>query len=275
MSGPPSLDEELDGLFTGGLAHCRGMLVTSRDGRPFRPAGDLLSTDRLDEVLERFGRSRGDADRRAVASLWSQWYFGTLVPPALAAGLLLDRILPLGIGDVDVLLDEDDARPAAFRLHRPGRVDPDASPFERFEPLVRGHLSPLVETLAPHVGLSADTLWTNAGRYVQWILDEIGPPDRRQDELAEREGDEEPEGKSEREGEERSAASGRRLLDAGTWPDGWENRLHGTVRYVRDGGGRVPRRRVCCLQYLIPDLEGCGDLCPLPHVRAEESDAPS
>lgn len=258
MSGPSSLAEELDELFTGGLAHCDGMLVTPRDGRPFAPADDLLSTDSLDDVLERFGRSRGAADRRAVASLWSQWYVGTLVPPALAAGLLLDRVLPLGIRDVGVLLDEDDARPVAFRLPGPGRVDPDASPFRRFEPLVRGHLSPLVETLAPHVGLSADTVWTNAGRYVQWILDEIESADGQQE--VEQEG-------------ERSAASGRRLLDAETWPDGWDNRLHGTVRYVQEDGRRVPRRRICCLQYLIPDLEGCGDLCPLPHVREGADDA--
>lgn len=250
MSRTPPLADELDRLFTADLSHCRGMLVTPDDDRSFAPADDLLSPGALDDVLERFGRSHGGgADRRAVASLWSQWYFGTLVPPAVAASLLLDRLLPLGIGELGVLLDADTARPVAFRLPHEGTVDPGASPFSRFGGLVRRHIAPLAESLAPHVGLSADTVWTNAGRYVQWILDEIGRSREEAD----------------------AARSGRRLLDAESWPDGWANPLHDTIRYVDRDGRRVPRRRVCCLQYLIPDLDGCGELCPLPHVREESA----
>lgn len=250
MNRPAPLADELDRLFTDDLAHCRGMLVTPDDDRSFAPARELLSAGALDDVLERFDRSHGGGtDRRAVASLWSQWYFGTLVPPAVAAGLLLDRRLPLGIEEVGVLLDPETARPVAFRLPHEGTVDPGAAPFARFDGLVRRHVAPLVETLAPHVGLSPDTVWTNAGRYVQWILDEI---ERSR-------------------GEADVARSGRRLLDAKDWPDGGENPLHDTIRYVDRDGRSVPRRRVCCLQYLIPDLEGCGELCPLPHVREESA----
>lgn len=252
MTPSPSLGDELDRLFTDELSHCRGTLVTPDDDRPFAPAADLLSTVVLDDVLDRFARSHGGgADRRAVASLWSQWYFGTLVPPAVAASLRLGRVLPLAIEELDVHLDRETGRPVAFRLAHEGTVDRGASAFRRFEGLVRGHIALLVETLAPRVGLSAGTVWTNAGRYVQWILDEIDGPE-----------DAPP-----------AASSGRRLLDAATWPDGWENPLHGTVRYVEERGRRVPRRRVCCLQYLVPDLDGCGDLCPLPHVRAETDDS--
>lgn len=258
MSGA-RLAEELEALFDGRLSHCRGMLAPPGDERPFAPAADLLEPGSLEEVLVRFRRSHGGgADRRVVASLWSQWYFGTLVPPAVAAGVLRRRVLPLGIRDLGVLLDEETGRPMAFRLPHGGRIDADASPFERFRALVRDHLAPLTETLAPHVGLSPDAVWTNAGRYVQWILDEIAGTDL----VARIDGEEEEE-------EERPSgvARTRRLLDAETWPDGWENPLHGTIRYVEEGGERIARRRVCCLQYLVPELDGCGALCPLPEVR--------
>lgn len=246
MTPPGPLADDLERLFTGGLSHCRGTLVTADDDRPFVPAASLLEPDALDGILERFGRSHGGgADRRVVASLWSQWYAGTLVPPAVAAGSLLGRILPLGVDEIGVLLDEETARPMAFRLAGEGTVDHDASPFDRFRGLVRDHLAPLVRTLAPHVGLSPDTVWTNAGRYLQWILDEIEGSDRAP----------------------RAETSARRLLDEERWPDGRENPLHDTIRYVEEDGRRLARRRVCCLQYLVPDLEGCGALCPLPHVR--------
>lgn len=245
MTDAPALREELDGLFTGGLSHCRGLLVTPDDDRPFRPASDLLDPGTLEAILDRFAAVRGDADRRAVASLWSQWYVGALVPPSVAAGQRLGRILPLAADEVGVVLDDETGQPAAFRLPGEGRVDRAAGPWERFRGLLRGHVGPLVRTLAPLVGLSPDTVWTNAGRYVQWILDEIEPsPDA-----------------------EPSVPSARPLLEAECRPDGSANPLHDTIRYVEEGGRRVARRRVCCLQYLLPELEGCGALCPLPHVR--------
>lgn len=245
MSARRPLGEALAELFTDDLSHCRGMLVPPGDDRPFAPAAELLSTDRLDDVLDRFGDEHGSADRRAVASLWSQWYFGTLLPPSMAASLLLGRVLPLGIDEVDVLLEEETGQPVAFRLPHGGRADPDAAPFRRFGGLLRRHLSPLVEVLAPHAGLSPDTVWTNAARYVQWTLDTLARREQRPG----------------------AAAAARRLLEAETSPDGRENPLHDTIRYVEEEGSRVARRRVCCLQYLIPDLGGCGDLCPLPGVR--------
>lgn len=246
MTRPEPLADELERLFTGGLSHCRDMLVPPGDDRAFVPVETVLDPVALDEILDRFGRTHGGgADRRVVASLWSQWYAGTLVPPGVAAGSLLGRVLPLGIEETEVLLDEETARPVAFRLAHGGVVDRAASPFRRFEGLVRKHLAPLVETLAPHVGLSPHTVWTNAGRYLQWILDEIEQSDEARE----------------------AASSARRLLEEDTWPDGRANPLHDTVRYVEEDGDRVARRRVCCLQYLVPDLEGCGTLCPLPHVQ--------
>lgn len=245
MSGRGPFRRELADLFTGDLAHARGKLVVGDDDRPFVPAADLVRGPLLDDVLSRFGEPYEGGDPRAVASLWSQWYLGTLVVPSVAAGLLLGRVLPLALGEIDVALDDETARPAAFRLSHGGRRDPEVGAFARFEPLVRRHLAPLVEALAARGGPGRRALWGNAGRYLQWTLDEIegmaGGPD--------------------------AAAEGRRLLDDPTDPHGRDNPLHDTVAYVEAGDGPRPRRRVCCLRFLLPGVEGCGDLCPLPEVR--------
>lgn len=245
MSGRGPFRRELADLFTGDLAHARDKLVVGDDARPFVPAADLLEGPLLDDVLSRFGELHAGGDPRAVASLWSQWYLGTLVVPSVAAGLLLDRVLPLALEEMDVALDDETARPVAFRPPHGGRRDPEADAFERFEPLVRRHLAPLVEALAARGGPGRRALWGNAGRYLQWTLDEIegmpGGPD--------------------------AAASGRRLLDEPTDADGRDNPLHDTVVHVEAAGGRRTRRRVCCLRFLLPGVEGCGDLCPLPEVR--------
>ncbi|MFW6010635.1 MAG: siderophore-iron reductase FhuF [Gemmatimonadota bacterium] len=249
MKRSPSFREELADLFTGELAHARGKIVLSDDSRYFVPAAELVRPSALDEVLARFGEAYGDGDARAVASLWSQWYLGTLVVPSVAAGVLLNRVLPLGLEDVGVAVDEDRGHPVAIRIPHGGRVDPMANAFQRFGPLVRDHLAPFVDSVAPHVGLSPGVLWGSAGRYVQWTLDEI-------------------------EGGEGGCAGGRRLLEETTWPDGRMNPLHETVRYVAHEGSRVPRRRVCCLRYMLPGVEGCGSLCPLPHVREDSGETP-
>lgn len=251
MSDSGAFARELADLFTGPLEHARGKLVVDDDGRPFVPAEDLLRTPELGEALDRFAEPYGEGDRRAVASLWSQWYLGTLVVPAVAAGLLLERVLPLGIEDVEVALDEDRRHPVAFRLPGGGTRDGEADAFERFAPLFRGHVGPLVSALADHAGLAARALWGNAGRYLQWTLEEIASLERG----------------------EGAAAAGRRLLDEPTSPDGRENPLHDTIGSVEEEGSTTTRRRVCCLRYLLPGVEGCADLCPLPEVRTSEADA--
>lgn len=248
MSEASSFRRETDRLFTGELAHAAGKLVVDDDERSYVPAARLLRPRALEEAVERFGARYPGGDRRAVASLWSQWYLGALVVPSIAAGLLLERVLPLGIDDIDVALDDEGGHAVAFRLPHGGRRDPGADVFERFEPLLRGHLEPFVGTLVDRYRVSPGLLWCNAGRYLQWILDEI-------------------EG---REGDAPPPDTGRRLLTARSRPDGSPNPLHGTVRRVESEDERVPRRRVCCLRFMLPGVRGCGNLCPLPEVRASE-----
>lgn len=245
MSSRRPLGEELEELFSGPLASAAGKLVPPGTGSGFRPAAELHDPSTLRDVLDRFARGL-EGDPRALASLWSQWYLGALVVPALAAGLRLDRTLPLGAGTLEVRLDGD-RRPVAFRLPHGGEIDPDAGPFRRFRPLIRDHLEPLVEALAAEAGLSTALLWCNAARYVQWTLGQLEGPGARAT---------------------AGPAPGRRLLEAETRPDGRPNPLHGRVgRVPADSGREVARRKICCLRFLVDGVDDCDSLCPLPEVR--------
>lgn len=235
--------DELSAIFSGDLAVYRDALVFSASDRRGVPAVDLLRPDAFDRAVDPFVTRYPGADRRAAVSFWTQWYFGTLVPPYVAASLLLDLDLPLALDEVAVLLDEEERRPAGFRLPHDGRwLEPDADPFERFDTLVSEHLAPLVDAVAEHSGLAPRLLWSNAGSYFDWIVRELDG------------------------GEDGSgvASSGTRFLNSRTRPDGSKNPLFQPVRDVSDGEEEVLQRRICCLRYLLPGVEGCGGHCPLP-----------
>lgn len=235
-------------VFTGSLAYCAGTLTFGGEDDAFLPASDLLQPSALADVLERFSAVYPDADRRAVVSLWSQWYFGTLLVPATAAALVLGRVLPLGIDRVRFRLDPERHHPVGVRLARAGDPAPDGDVFALFHDLVWGHLEPVVQALSCSGRVSGRLLWSNAGGYVEWAVRQLeGRPDGAA-----------------------ASAAGDRLLAAQSWPDGRPNPLFQPVRYVCGAGAPVRRRRVCCLRYLLPGGTGCGDACPLIKVRQAE-----
>lgn len=243
---PVSWREQLSTIFTGNLAHYRDKLVLPEDEREVVSGCDLLRPHVFDSVIARFGAQYPGGDRRAVVSLWSQWYFSTLLIPSVAAILLLDRILPLPIDGVGVVLDEEKHHPVAFRLPHSGHAAPRPDPFERFHALVRCHLAPLITAISRSSGLSPRLLWSNAGGYFEWTVRELASRDPATE----------------------AAAAGERFLQSRAWPDGWRNPLFEPVRYVDEEGERVCRRRICCLRYLLPGMNGCGNLCPLARVRS-------
>lgn len=210
------------------------------------PARELLRAEGLERIVAPFRARYPESDGRAVLSLWSQWYFGYLVVPSVTLLLGSGRLLPLGPERVDVLVDPEEGRPAGFRLprlpHGGRRADPEPDPFERFRPLVRHHLEPVVGALARHGELAERLLWSNAGTSFDWTVRQL-----------------------EADADGGRAAAGRRLLESRAWPDGWRNPLFRPVR-IREGedGTSVRRRRICCLRYLVGGVAPCGEVCPLP-----------
>lgn len=239
--------ETLFPLLVGNLGYLRDRLVSSDDTRPAIPVERLLQPETIDPLVGHFARRYPSADRRAVVSAWSQWYFGAVVVPATAAALLLNRVPPLCSGGAAVVIGTE-GYPIALRLPNGGSSLPAASTFDRFAPLVRRHLDPLIVGMAGRFGVAPRLLWSNAASTAEWTLREVealpdAPPD--------------------------VGAHGDRLFGSRTWPDGWPNPLFAPTRRVEAAGAPARRRRVCCLRYRLPGVADCGSSCPFAgrHVR--------
>lgn len=193
----------------------------------------LLEPAGVDALLDRFGKNYPGADRRALASFWSQWHFGPAIIPATASLLLLGRALPVALDRIG-LAQHADGRTEALLLPEAGGEG------EGFEGLIAGHLAPLIAVLAGCSGVSARLLWTNAATTFEWTLRQCaGHPALRRTRFEE-------------------------ALDL-VGGEARRSPLAGLLRLPGDMS--EPRRRVCCLRYSLPGLPDCGVYCPLPPGR--------
>ncbi|PRY68270.1 siderophore-iron reductase FhuF [Halomonas ventosae] len=227
-------------LYVGPLQHLAPPAIApvAPDGMPAR---ELLDPARLAALLERFGAQYDQGDRRAVASLWSKWHFSSLCAHGLAANLLLERDLPLGLDELH-LQQSPEGQTTGLVLRHAGRPLAEFAPLSRFATLLDGHLAPLVEALATASGASPKVFWSNAGNYVEHFAGALADHPMASPDVGE---------------------PARALLATRTLPDGRRNPLHRPVHYV-EGEDGMPRRvrRLCCIRYLIDELGVCGN-CPL------------
>lgn len=208
---------------------------------PGRPGTQSLSTlsgkAAFDAVVDGFGRTFGPADRRAVVSLWTQYYLSALIIPYLTALSRLGCALPVAFEQVGFERDEAGIV-SRFLLVEANvrRMDPASG----LTLLIDGHLRPFFDLCHVHSGLSRGVLWGNAGVAADLILRELAmgagrPPPRPA---------------------QAEACLGRCGADAfGRCPLGQVFR----AREER-------RRRVCCMRYRIPGVVSCGTLCPVDHL---------
>lgn len=204
---------------------------------------DLLVPATLTALLERFAVSFPDSDRRAVASLWSMYYFSTLTIGAAIAALEAGRTLPLKLDEIGLCLQNGTAQPHGFLLSGPGHEG--GSETTALEEVLKRHAEPLIEALVVAGRVSRKLLWSNVLSYLGWIVDEIA-------------------------GSSVGGAAPRwaGLVRDRSWPDGWLNPMHGLIRpEVDESGAPCARRRVCCLRYALPSIGGCGAICPIPAGR--------
>jgi ferric iron reductase protein FhuF len=230
-------------LFIAEFAHYRDVLVLNDDPREGIPLRTLLDPEIFDQVLDRFGAHYAGGDRRGLASIWTKYYFIKLIPPVVAASLVLGHRLPLHLERLQLVLDEQ-GMPQAFKLPDAGQrwASTPTDPFQRFEELLEGHLRPFIDVVAGRVRVSPKVLWSNAGNYFEWLLGVLAAGVPHAD-----------------------LGHGHELLAAPTQPDGTRNPLYQPVRYVKVIGqhGLKRQRRVCCVRYLVGGLEYCEN-CPLP-----------
>jgi ferric iron reductase protein FhuF len=224
-------------LLTGPLARYAETLLSPGTPCDAMPGERLLDPDLLTEAMERFGRRyAGPVDRRACASVWAKHHFAAWLVPGLAVNLLRDHDLPLALREVEVVLAPE-GQTAALRLTRSGRM---VDPLDRFATLRDGHLAPLIAAASRAGGITPRVLWSNAGNVFENVV-------RTVERLAP---------------QAPGLAEADRMMATRALPDGRLNPLFMPVRY--SGGHR--QRRVCCLRYLIAELDYCST-CPLPAAR--------
>lgn len=230
-----SFASRLDEWLAGNWPDVRGLVTGASSGGI--PLPDLLGSSAIPECLKQFAYRYPGGDRRAVASLWGQWFVGLTWPP-LVAGVHALGALP--DPPRARLLLEAPGRPAGLALTGGASEGPVPVLLER---LVRDHGAPLIATVAATGRFSPRVLWCHAGAVLQWTLDQL---DERCPGM--------------------SRAARRALLETTRWPDGSVNPLANSFSRVRGSAGL--RRRVCCLRYRLDGFPCCGDCPVLPSGSA-------
>lgn len=234
--------------FAGNLHWYRDTLVLPGTHERVIAGRSLLEPGIAEDLMARFEVGYHGADRHALVSMWTQWHFGVVVIPATAAALLLDRDLPVDL-DAIAIVPHEEGRTAALVIPHDGSPSGGGT-RERFSGLFSGHVEPLIHDFAARFDVSRRLLWTNAAAIFEWTLRQV-----------------------EETGMACPAAveEGRALLHRRNDGNGRPNPLCGAVRYPLEQGRPVRRRKICCLRYLLPGVEDCGSLCPLPQMRRPQS----
>lgn len=238
----------LDAILIGNYASFSGGVTAAGDPRPAVRWNRLLDAEMQAEIDKRFLTRFGCFEPRAVRSIWIKWYLNIFLPPLLVADVFLMQTLAVELDNVRFIM-ANDMRIAAVRLDQPSRDTRDADPFVRFDTLVFHHLSPLVAMWSERTGLTSRVLWSNVGNTFEAMLrriERVSGSSQRFDEV-------------------------QRLLDVPRWPDGRANPLYAAVHYIGAHDTKTRRRRVCCLQYLLPDRRFCS-ACPIEEAHVERTE---
>lgn len=238
---PAAIWREIDDLAASheGTASFAGSLVGSEDLRPALPADALLGSSHRATIHARFAKQFDQFDERATHSIWMKWYLNVALPPILLADVCLQRSLPLELDQVRFVIAED-GRVAAVRIHDASVDSGQLGPFARLQSLVFDHLAPLIDLLADRSEVTRRVYWSNVGNTYEAML-------RRIESVT---------------GASQRLREAQQLLAAPYWPGRQANPLADAIQY-RDG---VRQRRICCLQYLLPDRRFCS-ACPVPDAR--------
>ncbi|WP_438753491.1 siderophore-iron reductase FhuF [Pararhizobium sp. O133] len=207
------------------------------------PLEDFFLSGGFSAALDTYAAAHGGTDRRAIASMWSLYYFSILTIPYIVARRA-EQVLPISPAEMTIALAED-GLPRALGLSGEGDWSEDAEGNlpAYVMPLVKQHLPTVVGRLKALGGIAPKLAWNNAAVYIDYAFNA-----------------------TERSAEGSTWAS-RPLFDQPRLPDGSDNPFHGCLRHEADGEQTVCRRKVCCLRYLLPGIPSCGELCALPAQR--------
>jgi ferric iron reductase protein FhuF len=203
---------------------------------------ELFTAERFDGALAPLMARYPGSDRRAVASLWSLYYFSTLVIVPIILWRRLGLVLPLALDELQLIVSPETGLPEAFLLPHRGSVIHGLTASEALGTMIEDHLRPAIAFISGHSRLSPRLLWCNTAGYIDWIARELDPG--------------------------RDDAAGLELFGKYKLTDGTDNPLHGSIKRISTADGTMlSQRKVCCLRYMLPGIGGCGETCPLPQGR--------
>jgi ferric iron reductase protein FhuF len=236
------LQHRLSPAFAGEHAWCCERMMLAADLRGGIALTDFFGNGGFQRAIDRYAHVSGGSDRRAVVSMWSLYYFSSLIIPYLLARRLAAQALPVAFGGMTIALSED-GLPQAFGVPHAGRAQGPIGMdgFEAIGPMLKAHLGHAVAQLKD-CGISAKLCWNNAAVYVDYALRLT-------------------------EADAGAATADLPLFIRGCLPDGRANPFCGCMRQVEDGGERIARRKICCLRYMLPGVPSCGKRCALPGQR--------
>ncbi|CAO1660369.1 Siderophore-iron reductase FhuF [Halomonas sp. NYA30] len=239
---PQLFEPSLAACYTGPLANFTPPLIGGSPPLEAFKTARWRDVNWLTQDLERFSTQYPGGDSRAVVSLWSKWHFSALTVPTLTANLLLNRDLPVGLDDLQVIFTE---KGATSRLWLPneGASLTTYDPYERFTTLIDQHWAPLIEQLAAISGAAQRVFWSNAGGYVDYYVHALAEHPLVN---------------------EAALEAAKMLLETRTLPNGKRNPLFQPVRHFTPKGSEEVKRvrKLCCLRYLLDEFDTCGN-CPL------------
>lgn len=245
---PQIFEPSLAACYTGPLANFTPPLIGGTPPREAFSTARWRDAHWLKEDLARMAEQYPGGDLRAVASIWSKWHFSALALTTLAANLLLNRELPVGLNDLQVILND---KGCTSRLWLPHEGTPltTHAPYGRFATLIEQHWTPLIEQLAAISGAAPRVFWSNAGSYIDHFINVLAEhPLVNADALE----------------------AAKALLETRALANGKRNPLFQPVRYVQPNGNEGVKRvrKLCCLRYLLEELGTCGT-CPLEGCNIE------
>lgn len=232
----------LSAAFAGPHAWCNEKMVLSDELSDGMALPDFFASGGFDKALDIYTEKSGASDRRAVASMWSLYYFSSLTIPYLVARVLDHQVLPVGFDEMKVALAED-GLPRTFGVASAGNWQEadEEDVFATLGPLMREHLREAVGYFKSVGGIAPKLAWNNALVYIDYALRASGI--------------------------EPLNAQADALIGSKSMPDGAPNPFFDCLRHEDEDGARVCRRKICCLRYLLPGVPSCGSLCALPSQR--------
>ncbi len=235
----------LKAVFTGEHAWCGENMMLSSDLDGAVPLGDFLAGDGFSQTLDRYAEVHGSADRRAVASFWSLYYFSALTIPYVVARRA-EITPPIALDEMTISIGED-GLPRAFGLPHEGDWSESKGLVDVITPLVDCHLARVVALFKEKTGIAPKLAWNNAAVYIDYAFNATD--------------------RSPAEGDDHWPS--RQLFDCPQLANGSRNPFHGCLRHEMEEGAVHCRRKVCCLRYMLPGIPGCGELCALPELRKQ------